>query len=933
MRYKVFIIPLCISLAACATPHKDATLSDIDIVHNDIGKNSDSSIQTSNDAIRKAYADYLQSASKNDISRLTAINRLAELEFELGNRVAQEKNSLAGDSPVLMDETYNARLDTTIKLITTSLREYPNASGNDKLLYNLANAYDQQGKIEPSLAALTTIINKYPRSKYYLESQFRVAEGYFSKGEYIAADDAYTNVISTPKNGRFIEKSYFKRGWSRLKLEYYAEAADDYINAVAYHGFSDIDNLSSTEKDLFNEYFRAIGLSFAYMQNLDEITAYFKERPAFSHIYNIYSSISDIYLKQNRYSDSARALAHFSEHFPTSPYVPESQVKLIESWKLSGFTQKTYDAIDLFYTAYNPDSAYWTENSNPALQKSIANSLKEYTLLMMANYHSRYQSTHQKQDFSNADQWYKRYLSHFSQYSRKDNVHFLYAELLAENKSDKEALYHYEKAAYNDDIILNKRAAYSTILITSQLHRSSSTDQERSSYLDRNLQYSRAYAQLYPNDELTPKVIAHAAELAFKAKQYANAIELTNLVHDSADAMQLEEIRTIRGHSYFESGQFSNAETTYTSILKSSSSTYKARYQIGNQLALSIYKQGLSEKSNGNTQGAIEHLMRISKAAPDAGIAADAANEAIDLAITNELWDIAIGNIKIFQAQFPNHSLNNAINIKLSSVYLKSGQEISAAREYEKIALAGGDAAIKMAAQWKAAELYEANDKTAQAISAYKAFATTYQQPYAQHLEAMQKLVTLYTAEKEMANVDIWQHAILDADKNGSRDAMNSRTKFITSTAALNLAIKEFGLYKTISLTLPLRESLDKKKAAMQKAVRLFGQASGYGVAETSTQAKHSIGEIYQLFNHALIKSERPNNLNEEELEQYNLLLEDQAFPFEEKAIEFFEANMAHISDGVYDSWIQRSHDQLKLLFPARYLREAKVDDYVDLLH
>jgi hypothetical protein len=58
-----------------------------------------------------------------------------------------------------------------------------------------------------------------------------------------------------------------------------------------------------------------------------------------------------------------------------------------------------------------------------------------------------------------------------------------------------------------------------------------------------------------------------------------------------------------------------------------------------------------------------------------------------------------------------------------------------------------------------------------------------------------------------------------------------------------------------------------------------------------------------------------------EELEQYDILLEEQAFPFEEKAIEIHEANAARAREDVYDEWVQKSFDALARLKPARYAK------------
>ena len=69
------------------------------------------------------------------------------------------------------------------------------------------------------------------------------------------------------------------------------------------------------------------------------------------------------------------------------------------------------------------------------------------------------------------------------------------------------------------------------------------------------------------------------------------------------------------------------------------------------------------------------------------------------------------------------------------------------------------------------------------------------------------------------------------------------------------------------------------------------------------------MAELYRQLGADLMASERPKNLNAEELEQYDVLLEEQAFPFEEKAIELHETNAQRTGDGVYDDWVQRSFD------------------------
>src|SRR3546814_5736219 len=93
----------------------------------------------------------------------------------------------------------------------------------------------------------------------------------------------------------------------------------------------------------------------------------------------------------------------------------------------------------------------------------------------------------------------------------------------------------------------------------------------------------------------------------------------------------------------------------------------------------------------------------------------------------------------------------------------------------------------------------------------------------------------------------------------------------------------------------------------MEQALNWFDKAAGYGYADVTTAATFETGAVYQGFGRALLDSERPKKLSALELEQYNILLEEQAEPFDEKAIKTYENNLRRISQGVYDQWIAKS--------------------------
>ena len=68
--------------------------------------------------------------------------------------------------------------------------------------------------------------------------------------------------------------------------------------------------------------------------------------------------------------------------------------------------------------------------------------------------------------------------------------------------------------------------------------------------------------------------------------------------------------------------------------------------------------------------------------------------------------------------------------------------------------------------------------------------------------------------------------------------------------------------------------------------------------------------------------------LNEEELEQYEILLEEQAFPFEEKAIELYEVNVPRAANGLYDQAVKDSYRRLAELMPGTYAKSERSENY-----
>ena len=294
-------------------------------------------------------------------------------------------------------------------------------------------------------------------------------------------------------------------------------------------------------------------------------------------------------------------------------------------------------------------------------------------------------------------------------------------------------------------------------------------------------------------------------------------------------------------------------------------------------------------------------------------------------------WDGAIRTLEDFRQRFPNHALQPEVSKKLAVAYLEKGSWASAAGEFEKLAAANKDPKVARDALWQAAELYEkANSKPA-AAKAYERYLAQYPQPLEPAVEARYRLATIAKESGNTSREATLMREIFVADQGGGA-ARTDRTRYLGATAALAMAEPVAESFRSVQLTEPLQRQLKLKKTKMEETLKAYAVAADYGVADVTTAATFRIATVYRDFGKALMASERPKKLSKVELEQYNVLLEEQAFPFEEKATELHEVNAHRAAAGVYDKWVKSSFDALRELRPVRYGKTEVSEGVVDAI-
>ena len=235
---------------------------------------------------------------------------------------------------------------------------------------------------------------------------------------------------------------------------------------------------------------------------------------------------------------------------------------------------------------------------------------------------------------------------------------------------------------------------------------------------------------------------------------------------------------------------------------------------------------------------------------------------------------------------------------------------------------------VQRNALWQAAELYEKSAQPARAMATYESYVARFPAPLPQAIEARLKLADYAGESGDYLGRRKSLEGIVAADRDAG-GARTDRSRYLAAVATLELTEASRDAFQSIALVAPLKDSLASKKSAMERALAGYQQAVGYAVAEVTTAATFEMGELYRRLAADLMKSERPASLDAESLEQYDLLLEEQAFPFEEKAVEVHEVNARRVTDGLYDDWVRKSYAVLAEVEPARFGKQAEPEAFI----
>ncbi len=865
--------------------------------------------------------------SESDFERrATARQQLLGTQYDDAGGLAADAGTSVPSGPRDAIETYR-------KILTN----YPNYERNDQVLYQMSRAYDEIGEVDEAMTVMDRLVAEYPHSKYLDEVFFRRGEYYFVRKKYTDAEAAYGSIVQMGDSSYYYELALYKLGWSLYKQQFYDEALHNYIAMLDHRESVGYDFDQVTEEDdehRVADTFRVISLSFSNLGGPEVVDEYFLMIGKRSYADKIYGNLGEFYFGKRRYDDAASVYKSFIASNPFHKVSPHFSMRIVEIFGEAGFPKLVVEAKKEFATRYALNADYW-DYFDVAGSPQIVEFLKTNLTDLANHYHALYQEEslldEQPVNFTEAARWYRQYLASFPADPNAPQVNYQLADLLLEDEDFGNAAREYERIAYEYEPHDQASEAGYAAIYAYRAHLDVVTGAQRLEVKRSTVSSSLMFADAFPEHEQTPVVLGAAADDLYEMKDFGQAIGAAQKLIDhypSTDAGLRRAAWAVIAHSSIDLAEYQHAEEAYMNVLALTDAEDESRAAVIDGLAAAIYKQGEQANLKQDFRMAATHFLRIKDVAPTSTIRSIAEYDAAAALIKLQDWAGASGVLEAFRQTHPEHELGTDATKQLAFIYREDGQTERAAAEHERMAAEATDTELARAALLTAAELYDEVGESGDAIRVYGRYVAEYPRPLDDAVESRTRLAELFKAESEFNKYYQQLAEIIAVDRDAGADRTD-RSRFLAAEAALVLAEQRFEQFVALELVQPFEQSLAEKQRRMDATMQALEDLVEYQVAGVTAAATFYIAEVYLEFSAALLNSERPAGLSNSEMVDYEMVLEEEAFPFEERAIDVHAENFELLVAGIFNPWVQKSLDQLVVLMPGRYAKNEISDGYV----
>ncbi|MBI5235313.1 MAG: tetratricopeptide repeat protein [Deltaproteobacteria bacterium] len=786
------------------------------------------------------------------------------------------------------------------------LAAHPHLKGADALHYLIGYALYESAQQGEAAAWFENVVKKYPRSQFALEASFRLGEIYFETGQMGEAAESYKRIIVAGP-GLYHEKALYKLGWVYYKTENLEKSVDAFTKmldmersaAAAWKGGS----------GLAPEAISGAVMSLAHFKDADTAVEFIRALGPRDYSPRLLALLGEAFADAARYEHASKAYKTLVDMFPDYEELPLIY-KLMASLSaragnIDAALKTSAEMLAMFNT-----TAPWYKKTYPKGAEKIDAVVIEASAWAFKQYHKNGREKSDMAALKTAIDGYTLFLASYPSVPSVGEMRLLLAEAYFDSKMYAEAAVEYEKAAALGKDDKKGEMFYSAMLAVEIVFYGPGKDKQASiETCDRIL---KTYPIELAQSGKLEKAIYKTAEMYGADKQFDKARDrLSPLLKDKKNIAAYQKSAEL----YLAEGNLTAAAALYVSLVENSKlSEYK---EVLTKLRFRIAEDSLNR---GALAEAIERFHEAHKTAPGSKTGELSLARAAQIAIRLKKPRDIEASVKRIVEAYPGTEWRFTLLAEAGRSF-EAVDAASAGRFYELASNAAPKPSEAAKLLFAAGVFYESaslnnGNGSDEAEAAYKRYLLLDNIPTDKALEAAYRLgsLQLKMGKKSDGMKTLKKLAVAD-DRSTTGRQYPARAKLILLRDAHNDYLK-------IALTQPFEETFERKNALLDKLLKDYAEIAEANVPELLPEVFYYMGQSFENFKDAILLSERPSELAKDELEEYNFLLEEKAYTYDEQAVKAYENSLyAGRDQRIYTESLQKSLERLAFLKPAIYKR------------
>ncbi|MFQ5900335.1 MAG: tetratricopeptide repeat protein [Thermodesulfobacteriota bacterium] len=830
--------------------------------------------------------------------------------------------------PIRPEQDYSSLIKYSKRLA----EQYGYADGADTLHYILGYSLYEYGKRDEAAKVFEDLVTKYPWSDYLVEVSFRLGEFYFETGQIGEALEAYTRILEYP-GSIFYDKASYKLAWVYYKLDEFEQAIEAFVAILdkTWEG-------KLKEGGLMQDALSGIIMSFSHFKDMNRVIEYLKDIGFKGYTPLILARLGDLFVEETRYGSAISIYKALAEFFPDDPSLPFIYDKTADLYDITKDKKAALTTRQLLVNSYNPATSWYKQNYPKG--SDTVDALVSKTLLSVSKtYHLIGKNEGNFEDIENAIKGYRNILLYFNRFIDYKRVNLLLAEALFDAAMHKDAALQYNKAAV---LYPEEEEAYAAFLANEAvfgIYKAAAQQYEKTALLysegmdKTEAAYSAflTYEVMFDRfEEARKETIRYLGQVLESYRlDFSKIGRLEKMLYRMADMYTLtgdidkaretlmsvtkgkEPIPAYRkiAELYLAEGDLGAAEKVYVKLLNLSNDlTFRK------QLARLRYKIAEGHLEAGRHNEAAKRFDQTFNTYPGFEVGEAALIKLGNIYIQENRMDPLQGVVKRLVEVYPDSDGGVSLLVKAGRE-LEKGAPLKAAAFYEDASAISIDAEDTGKLMFASALLYESNGKYKKAEDLFKRYILMKNIPLEDEAEARYRLGYIqFEAGRREEGIKVVAPLI---EWEGMIDGR------LVAKAHLLLLRKRQDKYLKIKLIPPFEETLAEKTLLLDAFLKDYSDIAGYGIPDILPEVFYQMGMVLENFRNSLILSKRPDGLTQEEMNEYDFLLEEKAVPYEEQAVKAYEKGVIiGRQPMIFNEWTEKSLKRLASLRPVLYKRE-----------